>query len=266
MKKILLSLMTVVLVGAATVGATRAYFSDTETSAGNTFEAGRLDLRIDNNSTYNGLPNPSATFSIRDLTNELFFNFTDVKPGDYGQDTVSLHVDDNPSWLCANITLTEAAENLSYEPETSDGDNTNTGSWEGELDDQLNFFFWADTDSDGSYDVGETQLMNGPASSLPQGDDNGGVTYPIVDATYNAFGPVGSPFPEGDPGRYIGKVWCHGALTLDPAAAPGYICDGSQVNNVAQSDSVRGDVSFYAVQTRHNDQFNCSSWTPEVED
>jgi predicted ribosomally synthesized peptide with SipW-like signal peptide len=48
MKKILLSLLTIALVSIVAVGATRAYFSDTETSVGNSFTAGTLDLKVDN--------------------------------------------------------------------------------------------------------------------------------------------------------------------------------------------------------------------------
>lgn len=44
MKRILLSVLTISLVGAVTIGATGAYFSDTETSTGNTFTAGTIDL------------------------------------------------------------------------------------------------------------------------------------------------------------------------------------------------------------------------------
>ena len=47
MKRIFLSLVVVVMAGAAAVGATKAYFSDTETSVGNTFAAGTLDLKVD---------------------------------------------------------------------------------------------------------------------------------------------------------------------------------------------------------------------------
>ena len=35
-------------------GATGAFFSDTETSQGNTFTAGAIDLLVDNESYYNG--------------------------------------------------------------------------------------------------------------------------------------------------------------------------------------------------------------------
>ncbi len=46
MKRILLSLAMIVLASSVGVGATRAYFSDTETSVGNTIAAGTLDLKV----------------------------------------------------------------------------------------------------------------------------------------------------------------------------------------------------------------------------
>jgi len=46
-KKILISLMTLVVVAGMIGGGAFAYFSDTETSTGNTFTAGTLDLKID---------------------------------------------------------------------------------------------------------------------------------------------------------------------------------------------------------------------------
>lgn len=47
MKKILVSVLTIGLVASVAFGATRALFSDTETSTGNTFTAGTLDLEVD---------------------------------------------------------------------------------------------------------------------------------------------------------------------------------------------------------------------------
>jgi len=47
MRKVLLSLMTIALVGILIGGGVHAYFADTETSTGNTFTAGTLDLRVD---------------------------------------------------------------------------------------------------------------------------------------------------------------------------------------------------------------------------
>lgn len=53
MKKILVSLSIIGVVAGIAIGGTIAYFSDTETSAGNTFSAGTLDLKIrDQNEGY----------------------------------------------------------------------------------------------------------------------------------------------------------------------------------------------------------------------
>lgn len=46
MKKLLLSLMTVALVAAVGFGATKAFFTDTEKSVGNTFTAGTIDISV----------------------------------------------------------------------------------------------------------------------------------------------------------------------------------------------------------------------------
>src|SRR3990172_6604409 len=55
MKKILLSLISISAVAIVAVAATGAFFSDTETSTGNTFQAGKLDLKIDAQAHYAGL-------------------------------------------------------------------------------------------------------------------------------------------------------------------------------------------------------------------
>src|SRR3989338_3085224 len=128
MKKILLSLGMIVFVGAVVIGATGAFFSDTETSTGNTFTAGAIDLGVDNHSYYNGVLNPETTWRIDyDLSDEnghQFFNFEDLKPGDWGEDTISLHVKNNDAWLCADVTLTSDNDNGLTEPEGDDGDET----------------------------------------------------------------------------------------------------------------------------------------------
>lgn len=66
MKKIILSVFTILLVSALTFGATQALFSDQETSVGNTFTAGTLDLTVD------GKNDPEVKN----------FTMTNMKPGD----------------------------------------------------------------------------------------------------------------------------------------------------------------------------------------
>src|SRR3989338_852898 len=177
MKKILLSLGMIVFVGAVVIGATGAFFSDTETSTGNTFAAGAIDLGVDNHSYYNGVLNDGTTWRVDydidpllgdnpDTTNVVetdyvieagrqFFNFDDLKPGDWGEDTISLHVKNNDSYLCADVTLTSDEDNDQTEPEIDDGDliaNNGPQNDDGELADSINFYWWAD-DGDNVYET-----------------------------------------------------------------------------------------------------------------
>src|SRR3989344_2958288 len=163
MKKIVLSLGIIAAVAAIVVGATTAFYSDTETSKGNVLAAGAIDLGIDNESWYNGVKNASTSWALNydldkgcpnpfgdtgnpddDFIPCLFFDFDDVKPGDWGEDTISLHVLDNDSWLCADVTLTSDDNNSMTEPESDDGDVTPGPIGEGELADAVNWYWWAD--------------------------------------------------------------------------------------------------------------------------
>jgi len=72
-KKILISLMAIVIVAGAAVWGTTAYFSDTETSTGNTFTAGAIDLKIDHTrQVYNNLDCQMCNVLIQsDTSNEV---------------------------------------------------------------------------------------------------------------------------------------------------------------------------------------------------
>ena len=154
-RKLLISLSIIGVAAAIGIGGTFAYLSDTETSSGNTFTAGILDLKIDNTCHYDGMVCQSSvwaeeevgssrypellgqacgcTWTATDLTNQLFFNFSDIKPGDDGEDTVSLRVIDNEAWACAQITNLENQENNCNEPESIvDSTCGNPGQGQGE--------------------------------------------------------------------------------------------------------------------------------------
>ena len=273
MKRIIGSLVIISGVLALGVAGTRAFFSDSETSTGNVLQAGSIDLKIDNTSYYNGVYNPGTSWlTAVDLTDELFFNFLDLKPGDYGEDTISIHVDDNPSWLCADVTLTSDAENSVTEPEDDLADTGPTG----ELADGVNFIWWAD-DGDNVLEDNETTLPSGPLGVLSAGQS---ATVALADSQTNIWspGPSPSPFP-GAVTRYIGKAWCYGDIVQTPVAqdgqgalgtpgeigsngpdfrTAGFTCDGTLVTNIGQSDSLTADISFRSVQARHNDQFVCA--------
>jgi len=137
-KKILiLTITTVFIIGMVGTG-TWAYFSDVETSTGNTFTAGTLNLTVDvtGGGSVSGTVTPGG-----DGVNE-YITLSGVKPGDSGTIT----------WTCTNTgsiagTLTVAStvtsdENSLTEPETSaspadTGDDDDGSDLDGELDDYV---------------------------------------------------------------------------------------------------------------------------------
>lgn len=264
-RKILLSILTVGAVGSlAYFGYTRAFFSDVETSTGNTFVAGEIDLKLNNESYIdqgNGLEvSEGTTWGIPNGTDSagLFFDFTDLKPGDLGEDTISIHLSSNPAWVCADLDITANSDESCTEPENTDEGNAcvvETNGFNGDLAQGLNFVFWKD-DGDNVLETEEQVLTQGPANNVL-----GGVTWALADSQ------TGDNLPMQPGVTYIGKAWCFGQLTTNalPEDTTGplvrgnsVLCDGSAVNNVGQTDKLMGDVSFRAVQARHNDQFVCT--------
>ncbi|MEA1929661.1 MAG: TasA family protein [Patescibacteria group bacterium] len=269
MKKILLSLGVVAFAAALVAGGTGAFFSDEEVSSGNTFTAGSIDLGIDNESYYNGEANPGTSwlevaFDLDDGAGPstdgkyLFFEFDDLKPGDYGEDTISIHVNNNESWLCADVTLTSDDDNALTEPEEDDGDDTD-GVGEGELASAVEFIWWAD-DGDNVLEDNETLL---PAGTLGELGVDGTASITLADSHVNIWGDDGPV--AGSSTRYVGKAWCFGEFTINPVAEgdndplvdPGFTCNGANENNITQTDSMTADIGFRAVQARHNADFSC---------
>ncbi|OGG48473.1 hypothetical protein A3G63_01220 [Candidatus Kaiserbacteria bacterium RIFCSPLOWO2_12_FULL_52_8] len=267
MKRILLSLAIVTLAGSvAALGSTGAFFSDTETSLGNTFTAGAIDLKIDNTSYYNGAATSGTSWDLRDLTIEKFFNFLDLKPGDLGEDTISLHVNTNDAYVCANVKLTSNDDNGLNEPEALV--DTTDGPGNGELAQNVNFIWWAD-DGDNVLESDETVISQGPLSNIGAVGDSVNVT--LADTNTNIWGSPG-PLP-GNTDKFIGKAWCFGTIasaalaqdSLGPASprtpansTGGISCNGSGLNNSTQTDSLTADVTFTATQARNNSDFVCA--------
>ena len=288
MKKILLSLSVVAAVAAVVLGATTAFYNDEETSRGNVLAAGAIDLSIDNHSFYNGELSEKTTWRVDDdldpETNpgglpRLFFDFTDLKPGDWGEDTISLHVKDNDSWLCADVTLRSDDDNGLTEPEGDDGDTTD-GAGNGELAEAVDFYAWAD-DGDNVYEtclgsglnvcVDETLFIVGEHLDLGET-----TILPLADSNGNIWGDVGNALP-GDTVRFVGKAWCFGDSAFLPLPQDGsgngstngpvqrpVICDGSNESNITQTDSMTVDITFRAEQSRHQPNFTCDP--DDVED
>ena len=284
MKKILLSLAAIVFVGAAAAGATGAFFSDVETSTGNTFTAGALDLKVDDVQHYDGLvcanvgnqqvPNYAwvletastttarpeligqpctGTWTLTDLgPSHRFFNFSDVKPGDQGENTISLHVDNN-AYACLDIGTNENNENTLLQPEIVAGDATTGPSvLVGELAQNTQIFGWLDNAStsgaipgDNIWQAGE-KLLFSPTSLAAL---SATTTLTLAD------GGTGSPLPGGST-SYFGLGWCAGTLTI---SAPGsWSCSGASMDNKSQTDSAVATVQIRAMQARNNPTFRCA--------
>lgn len=284
-QRILVSLGMIVFVGAVAAGATGAFFSDTETSTGNTFAAGAIDLTVDSEQHYNGnvcafdeedgqyewsgqsaFPVPGTecdgTWEATDLGAQKFWNFTDVKPGDEGENTISLHVDSNDAYACVDVTITENDDVDCTEPENdAEGvgicNTDGSPEFDGELADNLEFFAWADYgatpgfgddevgEGDNVWQAGEPPLFTnviGPASDALDGE-----SYTLADSN---TGPL-----EGGVTNYIGMAWCAGDLST---SGPGVLdCDGSTMGNDAQTDNLVANVAFRVEQARNNSDFTC---------
>ncbi|MCK5027239.1 MAG: hypothetical protein KAS07_02375, partial [Candidatus Pacebacteria bacterium] len=188
-----------------------------------------------------------------------FFNFEDVKPGDEGENTISLHLEGNDAYVCVIIDNLEHDDNGCTEPEDivddTCGDPAGNGDGEGELQDELYFFAWAD-DGDNIWEVDEMPLFGNVAG--PASDILGGVAYPIY--TPVATGGVG-PMVGGDT-IYIGLYWCLGDIFVDLDANT-LSCNGASATNITQTDSLSADITFYVEQARNNPNFVCSIPDPE---
>ena len=143
-RKILFSLMTIALVGALIGGGIYAYFSDVETSTGNTFTAGTLNLKV-------GDDDPT-TVSI---------SVPDLKPTDTGSAAtwVTKNIGSITGTLDVAIGSITNNENTLTEPESAAGDATG-GATEGELGSFLEVAVWLDVDESGTWTSGDIALQS----------------------------------------------------------------------------------------------------------
>lgn len=180
-----------------------------------------------------------------------FFNYTDLKPGDHGENTISLHVINNDAYMCAiinNMKDTEVGDDCT-EPESEDEDTTcdPNADDEGEISQFLKFFTWAD-DGDNIWEEDEQVLFSnesGPASDVIDGR-----VYPLF--VPGTTGPIAAETTE-----YIGMYWCFGDINVD---YDDYTleCDGEPVDNTPQTDMLTADIGFYVEQARNNPNFECT--------
>lgn len=215
---------------------------------GVTFATKGIDLKIDSKAWYNGAEVPASTWALKDLDPEAdkFFNFDDIKPGDFGCNVISMHVKKSDAWMCLDFKNLEENENGENEPEghvdTTDG---------ADLADGTEFFGWVD-DGDGVYEPpGEKALFGTSTQAATEviNDD----TYVIGDSKY---GGVCKPNTT----RYVGMCWCAGDLVVD--ADGEMTCDASALGNEAQTDSFTVDMSIRVEPAFQKPKFVCGNKPP----
>ena len=227
-RKILLSLLSISAVALLAFGASRAFFSDTETSTGNTFTAGAIDLKVDSEAHCNGLvcrefatgdfrwsepvntnPTPeqlaqehynepcSGTWAETDLgaAQYKFFNLLDVKPGDDGENTISLHVYDNDAWGRFVIDKVKDIDGTCTEPESDPSANDTEcdaasnsildNSPAGELAENMTFYAWLDQGAVPGFQNGDDTSDDNDAT---EGDNIWNCTLANGDPNFNPTG------------------------------------------------------------------------------
>jgi predicted ribosomally synthesized peptide with SipW-like signal peptide len=201
--KILLSLSVIAAVAAIAIGGTVAYFSDTETSTGNTFSAGTLNLQV-------GDSDPTS----------VKITLSGMKPGDTGNAATWLVK--NTGSIAGKLTIAVGAitnnENNCIEPEQDAGDTScGTSTDQGELGANLKVAFWMDVDKSGNWSSGDYYLKSDGSkvsynneSALPSAaydilNNYGGKTW--TDVQTNITGDAGNFRVEydlpGDTGNII---------------------------------------------------------------
>jgi spore coat-associated protein N len=139
MKKILLSLMTIAAVTALVGGGIYAYFSDVESSNGNTFAAGTLDLNLDGGNI-----------------NVVKFTVTDVKPGDNGGGTWTVaNVGNIAGYLDLESCGVTEDIGTTTDPELADEGGADTA----QLGSYLMVHIFVDANNNGTWEVGETDIL-----------------------------------------------------------------------------------------------------------
>ena len=297
-KKLFSFVTLVVTVGLVGFAITNAIFSDEETSSGNVFVAGSLDLKVGSECHYNGMKcvdevwveestgsstfpemlgtSCSCTWLAKDLDGELYFNFADVKPGDFGENTIDLTVIDNDAYVCAIVDNLKNYDNGCTGPEkkaeeSAYGDGLETcgepGEGEGELQDNLLVTVWRDTDCDNVLDpagaghcagpVIPAWGLNCPAKSQAQCTQPPCIWVPGSPAEEVLVSNVALNGNEG--------IWSLGQLEAEQETCYGVAWSVPlNTGNIIQTDSVTADLTFYVEQARNNPNFSCSSLVTPV--
>jgi predicted ribosomally synthesized peptide with SipW-like signal peptide len=212
-KKIIISLSVIGAIAAIAIGGTMAYFSDTETSTGNSFAAGTLNLQVGNSDP-----------TIEKIT------VANMKPGATGN--TAIWITKNTGSIAGKLTVAVSAitnnENACTEPEQHDltPDTTcTTGTTDGELGANLKVAFWMDVDKNGVWSSVDYYLKSNGTKG--------------IDSLANAYDILNN---------YGGKTWTNVQIDIAGPSDAGdfrveYDLPGA-TGNIIQSDSSVFDITF----------------------
>lgn len=230
MKKILIAIAGIAILGIGAAGATTAYFSDTEASAGNTFTAGGINARL--------VANPA-------------FAATNMMPGDVKTGSVEFDaVGDDHYYACGafETTGTNDSNDTDTDSEREAGDN-DFGNNQGELQ---NFVELLPVDVNGDVVGQPIEMTDTSAKYFTIADSNTGNSDGLAaetNYTYDVKACFGN-WVDTKPGNDNAGYECQVEFpTTDD-------------DNVAMTDSVEGTVNILAIQTQNNDNFVCSDLNP----
>ncbi len=226
-------------------------------ATGFTFASGDYWLKIDSHAVWNGVVQLGSTWtSPKKLnpTSDKFFNLYDVKPGDTGEATISLHPNKD-SWICLDFEHLTQKENGRNEPEMQ-ADNSG-GATQGELADGTEFFAWYD---DGAPHPGDNIFQVGEKAIFGTTTGNQAATKVLNQKTYALADSIAGQAYPANQTKYIGITWCAGDLKVNVATAV-ITCDGAALGNAAQTDSFSVDISFRATPKADQPHFSCKKDT-----
>lgn len=210
-KKLILSVATISMALAAVGGVTIAYFSDTETSTGNTFTTGTIDIAVDGENPW---------------SREEGYEMLDMKPG-YTKyiDFEIQNVGTNPANVWKKLTHIETSEGIMSEPECDEyggtwvdyGDHCSGGTEKHDIDTVIGYDLSVELYDESDNMVWSQMLYNDDImlSELP------------VDGMYLGMIPTG----------WSMKV--HQSYHMD-----------DDTGNWAQGDTMSFDIELYAEQLK----------------
>ena len=243
-----IALRLLIAVSVLTVAGAAFYMRGLE--PGSTFATYGVNLKIDSKGWYNGSLIPSATWALKDLVPgvDKFFQFDDIKPGDFGCEVISLHVQNTDAWMCLDFQNLSESENGVNEPESLED-----GTPDPDLADGTEFFGWMD-DGDGIYEPPSEKAVFGTSTQAG--------SYVLASTTYAIADARGGGLAcRQNTKRYVGMCWCAGDLTVNPATG-NMICDATALGNEAQTDSFSVDVRLRAADARSQPSFTCGGYPP----